>query len=160
MILRESGWFCWSWFCWFWFCWSSPCWLEFGPKFISLTSCPTSGAGAVAFGGENPKSPSSVYSAAPRWTGPPTKDLGAKSIPVNDESAASIAKGEVIGCGGNASTSRIGTSSARISARLAGLHLLGGLVGSNTQRSSLGPPIGLNTAWLDARKPKRSGHPW
>jgi hypothetical protein len=30
-------------------------------------------------------------------------------MPVNDESAASIANGEVIGCGGNANTSRIGT---------------------------------------------------
>src|SRR5215472_7734819 len=59
-----------------------------------------------------------------------------KSIPVNDECAASIANGEVIGCGGKAGTSRIGTSSVRTCARLAGVQLLGGFVVSNTQRSS------------------------
>src|SRR5207248_10758815 len=132
-----------------WLCWT---------KLITFTSCPTSGAGSVAFGSENPKSPSSVYNAAPGATGPPTNARATKSIPVNDESAASIASGEVIGCGGPANTSRIGTSSVRISARLSNVHLLGP-VGSNTHRSSLGPPTGLNTAWLDGRKPKRSGQP-
>src|SRR5712691_2128644 len=131
---------------------------DFWSKLISLTSCPTSGAGAVAFGGENPKSPSRTYRAAPRSTGPSTNDLGAKSIPVNDESAASMARGEVISCGGNASTSRIGTSSVRINARLASVQLLGGLL-AGTQRSSLVPPIGLNTAWLDGRKSNLSGQP-
>ena len=29
------------------------------------------------------------------------------------------------------------------------MHMLGGFDGSGTQRSSLGPPFGLNTAWLD-----------
>ena len=42
---------------------------------------------------------------------------------------------------------------------LLGLMHEGGGVGFLTQRSSLVPPIGLNTAWLDGRKPKRSGHP-
>src|SRR5947199_3885172 len=105
---------------------------------MSLTSWPTSGAGDVAFGGENPKSPSSVYSTAPGATGPPTNDRGTKSIPVNDESAASSPSGDVIGCGGPASTSRIGTSSVRICARLAAVHLFGH-VGSQTHRSALGP---------------------
>src|SRR6478672_4702601 len=114
-------------------------------KLINLTSCPTSGAGSVALGAEKPKSPSSVYSAAPGAMGPPTNDFGTKSIPVTDESAASSANGDVIGCGGPASTSRTGTSSARICARLAAVHLFGP-DGSKTQRSSLGPPTGLNTA--------------
>src|SRR5439155_12188685 len=117
---------------------------DFSLKLISLTSCPISGAGAVALGGENPKSPSRVYSTAPSSTGSRIKDLGAKSIPVNDESAPSIARGDVICCGGNFSTSRIGTSSARTCAH---------------GRSSLGPQIGLNTAWLDGRNPNRSGQP-
>src|SRR5215468_10128934 len=124
-------------------------------KLISLTSCPISGAGGVAFGGENPKSPSREYSAAPSSTGSRTNDLGAKSIPVNDESAPSIAKGDVICCGGNLSTSAIGT----FSFRTVGTHAGNGMFGGLWQRSSLGPPIGLNTAWLDGRKPNRSGQP-
>jgi hypothetical protein len=96
-------------------------------KLISFTSCPTSGAGALALGGENPKSPSRAYSAAARRTGPPTNDFGTKSMPVNDESAASSASGAVIGAGGNASTSAIGTSYFRMFARLAGVQKLGGL---------------------------------
>src|SRR5207302_1417112 len=74
-------------------------------KLISFTSWPITGAGSVAFSGENPKSPSRLYSTAPGLTGPVTKTSGTKSIPVNDESAPSIARGEVIGCGGNANTS-------------------------------------------------------
>src|SRR5438552_1836340 len=142
----------------FWIC-SAGIWLPWeAVKLSSLISCPTSGAAhpgrgglcesqvSDAFGGEKPKSPSSAYSTAPFCTGPPTNELGTKSRPVKDESAASMASGEVIAWGGNASTSRIGTSSERMSARLATVHLLGGLAGSNTHRSSLGPPIGLNTA--------------
>src|SRR5262245_6752907 len=126
---------------------------------MSLISCPTSGAGSVAFAAEKPKSPSSEYSAAPRCTGPRTKEFGTKAMPVNEESAASIASGDVIGCGGNGSTSRTGTSWLRILARLAAVQKLGGLVGSGTQRSSPGPPTGLNTAWLLGRNPRRSGQP-
>jgi hypothetical protein len=63
-----------------------------------------------------------------------------------------MAKGEVIGCGGNASTSAIGTSNFRMFAKLSGVQDGGG-IGFLTQRSSLGPPIGLNTAWLDGKKP-------
>src|SRR5712664_4582970 len=73
-------------------------------KLISLTSWPITGAGSVAFSGENPKSPSRLYSTAPGLTGPVTKASGAKSTPVNDESAPSMARGEVIVCGGNANT--------------------------------------------------------
>src|SRR5262249_47827196 len=129
-------------------------------KLTSLTSCPTSGAGSVAFAAENPKSPSRLYSAAPRRTGPFTNEFATKSIPWNEESPASIASGDVICCGGNFRTSLIGTSSFRIVARLAFVHMLGGFVGSGTQRSSPGPPTGLNTAWLEGRKPNRSGQPW
>ena len=60
----------------------------------------------------------------------------APAIAVNDESAASIAKGEVICCGGNANTSRIGTSSVRIRLRLGGVQLLGGFEASKTQSAS------------------------
>ena len=80
-------------------------------------------------------------------------------MPVKDESAASSAIGATIGAGGNASTSAIGTSNFKMFARLAAVQKLGGLVGSGTQRESDVPPIGLNTAWLEARKPKRSGQP-
>ncbi len=66
-------------------------------KLISFTSWPTSGPGAVAFPFENPKSPSSVYSAVPRPTGPLPKESGMKSIPVNEESGASMARDDVIG---------------------------------------------------------------
>src|SRR5215831_5183034 len=66
-------------------------------KLISLTSWPITGAGGVAFSGENPKSPSRLYRTAPGLTGPVTKASGAKSIPVNDESAPSMARGDVIG---------------------------------------------------------------
>src|SRR5262249_44772433 len=108
---------------------------------------------------ENPKSPSRVYRAAPRPTGPVAKELGTKSIPVNEESAASMARGDVIGCGGRARTDLIGTSSLRMRSRLAAGQGAVGL-GSGTHRSSPGPPTGLNTAWLASRKPSRSGHPW
>src|SRR5262249_4873768 len=74
-------------------------------KLISFTSWPITGAGGVAFSGENPKSPSRLYTTAPGLTGPATKPSGTKSIPVNDESAPSMARGEVIVCGGNANTS-------------------------------------------------------
>jgi hypothetical protein len=37
--------------------------------------------------------------------------------------------------------------------KAAGVQLLGGLVTSNTQRSSAGPPDGLNTAWLAGKNP-------
>src|SRR6516165_8617561 len=134
--------------------WSGPLSL----KLMTLISCPTSG---VPFPFEKPKSPSSEYSAAPRCTGPTAKEFGTKSIPVNEESAASVASGAVIGCGGRASTLRIGTCSPGIGGeanglptilwRLAGVQPLGGLGdagGAGTQRSSPGPPIGLNTAWL------------
>src|SRR5438105_3017387 len=87
------------------------------------------------------------------WADPPDH-AGARNL-----DQRSIASGEVIGCGGNARTLRIGTSSLRIWARLAGVHMLGGFVGSGTQRSSPGPSIGLNTAWLVGRKPYRSGQP-
>ena len=80
-------------------------------------------------------------------------DFGTKSMPVNDESAASSAIGATIGAGGKANTSAIGTSNFRMFARLAGVQKLGGLLASKTQRSSEGPPIGLNTAWLAAKKP-------
>ena len=125
-----------------------------------LISCPTSGAGEVAFPFEKPKSPSSAYSAAPGRIGGAAKESGTKSMAVNEESAASIASGEAICWGGKARTSRMGTSSLRINARLAGVHMLGGFDGSGTQRSSPGPPIGLNTAWSEGRNPKRSGQPW
>ena len=104
-------------------------------------------------GAENPKSPSRLYRAAPRRTGPVTKESGAKSIPVKDESAASSASGATMGAGGKARTSAIGTSNFRIFARLAAVQKLGGLLASKTQRSSLAPPTGLNTAWLAAKKP-------
>src|SRR5262249_23599495 len=78
-------------------------------------------------------------SAAPAPTGPFTNDVGTKSIPVNDESAASRASGDVICCGGNFSTSLMGTSSFRIWARLAAVHRLGGLLGSGAQRILPGP---------------------
>ena len=55
-------------------------------------------------------------------------DFGAKSMPVNDESAASSAIGATIGAGGNASTSAIGTSNFKMFARLSGVQKLGGLV--------------------------------
>src|SRR5258708_3180607 len=127
-------------------------------KLMSLTSCPASGAGAVAFAAANPTSPSTLYTAAPGWTGLVVKESGTKSTPVNEESAASVASGDEICCGGNASTSLIGRSSLRIVARLAGVHMLGGFA-AGTQRSSPGPPTGLNTAWFEGRKPKRSGQP-
>ena len=41
-----------------------------------------------------------TLSAAPRCTGPTAKEFGTKSMPVNEESAASVASGDVIGCGG------------------------------------------------------------
>ena len=108
-------------------------------KLTSLISWPISGAGSVAFGGENPKSPSRLYRTAPGRTGPPTKASGTKSIPVNDESAPSMARGAVIVCGGNASTLAIGTSFARTSE----MHAGNGLFGGDWQRSSERPPIGL-----------------
>ena len=113
----------------------------------------------MAFAAENPKSPSRLYNAAPRLTGPFANEFGTKSMPVNEESAASMASGDVICCGGNFRTSLTGTSSLRILARLAGVHRLGGFA-AGTQRSSPGPPTGLNTAWLEGRKPYRSGQPW
>src|SRR5439155_27337140 len=81
---------------------------------ISFTSWPITGAGEVAFSGENPKSPSRLYSTAPGLTGPVTKAAGTRSTPVNDESAPSMARGAVIGWGGNASTSRTGMSLAAL----------------------------------------------
>src|SRR5262245_13916025 len=100
---------------------------DFLSKLISLTSCPISGAGAVALGGENPKSPSRLYRTAPSGTGSRTNDLGAKSIPVNEESAPSRARGDVICWGGNFNTSAIGTSSFRTVGTHAGNGVLGGL---------------------------------
>src|SRR5260370_17645815 len=114
------------------------------PKLMSLISWPTSGAGAVAFAGENPKSPSREYSAAPCRTGPRANESGTKSIPVNEESAASMASGDVIGCGGDASTSLTGRSSLRILARLADEHPLGGFV-AGAQKATPGPPLGGET---------------
>src|SRR5438046_1566853 len=67
-----------------------------------LISCPTSGAGEVAFPFEKPKSPSSAYSAAPGRIGGAAKESGTKSMAVNEESAASIASGEAICWGGKA----------------------------------------------------------
>src|SRR5207302_5709523 len=106
-----------------------------------------------AFAAQTPKTTTRLKRADPRRMGPFANEFGTKSIPVNDESAASMASGDVICCGGNFRTSLIGTSSFRIVARLACVHRLGRLVGSGTQRSSPGPPTGLNTAWLDGRKP-------
>src|SRR6478752_3398459 len=68
-------------------------------------------------------------------------------MPVNEESAASIASGDVIGCGGNASTGLTGTSTART----VGMHAGNGVFGGLVQRSSPGPPTGLNTAWVVVR---------
>src|SRR5882757_1055239 len=118
-------------------------------KLISLISWPTSG---VPLEAEKPKSPSSVYNAAPRFTGPNANEFGTNSMEVKEESAASSASGAVTGCGGKASTLRIGRSSCRIWARLAAVQLLGGFA-AGTHRSSDGPPTGLNTAWVVGRKP-------
>src|SRR5262249_31330180 len=140
---------------------------------MSLTSWPISlqavsgvgpdphlrGKGGPEFDAEKPKSPSRIYSAAPRPTGPRANESGTKSMPVKEESGASIASGDVICCGGWSSTSRIGASSATIWATLAVVHMLGGFVGSGTHRSSPGPPTGLNIDWLLGRNPYRSGQP-
>src|SRR5262244_881941 len=71
-------------------------------------------------------------------------------MPVNEESAASIASGDVIGCGGNASTGLTGVFVAITSGMHAGN---GGEIGGPLQRSSPGPPTGLKTAWVVGRKP-------
>src|SRR5215831_5397735 len=70
-------------------------------------------------------------------------------MPVNEESAASIASGDVIGCGGNASTGLTGVFVAITSGMHAGN---GGEIGGPLQRSSPGPPTGLIEHSLGGRQ--------
>ena len=45
-------------------------------------------------------------------------------------------------------------------ATTSGLHAGNGEGLGGLQRSSPGPPVGLNTDWVESRKPNRSGQPW